>query len=181
VRCHHAAVPDTWITPEMAALTGAELGTQTSFPIAASDIRRWAVALYAPTAPPRLFWDEEYAATTRHGGIVAPEEFNPFAWMAASGPPEELESFDAGASGQAVERLLGFEAPATSNVLNGGMEVEYGVRMRPGDVITSVRRHGGYSERTGRLGLMLFTTFDTEWTNQHGEWVKTVHGISIRY
>ena len=36
--------------------------------------------------PPPLFWDEEYARTTRHGGVVAPGEFNPFAWFTADGP-----------------------------------------------------------------------------------------------
>ena len=174
-------VPDTWITSEMEALTGVELGGQTSLPIGASDIRRWAIAVYFPTPPPRHYWDEEYAAT-RHGGLVAPEEFNPFAWMTAAGPPERRETFDVGSAGaRGVESRFGVEAPATKFVLNGGIEVTYGVRMRPGDVITSVSRHAGYAERTGRLGLMLFTYNDSEWTNQAGQWVKTVRSTGIRY
>ena len=44
-----------------------------------------ALAVYYPDVPPRLFWDEEYARSTRHGGIVAPEDFNPFAWFTADG------------------------------------------------------------------------------------------------
>ena len=51
-----------------------------SYPVAASDIRRWAIAVYWPERPPPLFWDEEYAVTTRWGGIIAPQDFNPFAW-----------------------------------------------------------------------------------------------------
>ena len=41
------------------------------------------IAVYWPDEPPRLYWDEEYARTTKWGGIIAPQEFNPFAW-----PPE---------------------------------------------------------------------------------------------
>ena len=53
--------------------------------------------------------------------------------------------------------------------------------MRPGDVITSVSRLAGYSEREGRLGLMLFTTSEDTWTNQRGETVKTSRNTLIRY
>jgi len=175
-------MPDTWITPEMEALVGLETGSQTSLPISASDIRKWAQALYFPTPPPRHYWDEKFACSTHWGGLVAPEEFNPFAWMTASGPPERTQTFDVGSAGSSgVEGMFGVEAPATKFMLNGGMEVTYGVRMRPGDVITSVSRHAGYAEREGRLGLMLFSYSDSEWTNQRGEWVKTVRGTGIRY
>ena len=68
----------TMITDEMRALVDRTMRRATSYPIGANDIRRWAIAIYYPEVPPRLFWDEEYAATTRWGGIVAPEEFNPF-------------------------------------------------------------------------------------------------------
>jgi hypothetical protein len=65
--------------------------------------------------------------------------------------------------------------------VNAGIEVEYGVRMRPGDVITSVRRLGSYREREGRLGLMLITTTEDVWTNQNGEVVKTTNQTGISY
>ena len=175
-------MPDTWISPEMAALEGAELASMTSLPIDASDIRRWAIAVYFPAPPPRHYWDDEDAATTRFGGLVAPEEFNPFAWITSYGVPERRETFDVGRAPASLEDSLGVEAPGTRFILNGGLEVSYsGVRMRPGDVITSVSRHGGYSERTGRLGLMLFTYTDIEWTNQRGEWIKTTRSTGIRY
>jgi len=75
-------MPDTWISEEMRAAIGGVHSDRRSMPIAVSDIRKWAQAVYYPEAPPREYWDEEYAATTPAGGIVAPEEFNPFAWMA---------------------------------------------------------------------------------------------------
>lgn len=135
--------------------------------------------MYFPSPPPRHYWDDEYAATTRFGGLVAPEEFNPFAWVTAKGPPERRGTF--GVAAAAVEMSLGVDPPGTTFILNGGVEMTHGVRMRPGDVITSVSRLAGYSEREGRLGLMLFTHNESTWTNQRGERVRTTRSTSIRY
>jgi hypothetical protein len=168
----------THISPAMAAAVGRQLSRQVSFPVAASDIRRWALAVAYPDPPPPLFWDEAYAATTVHGGIVAPEEFNPFAWMVAEpAGPARAPQADPGLT----ERSLGLEPPAVTFQLNGGLEVDYGVRIRPGDVITSVSTLGGYRERPGRLGLMLFTDLVTTWTNQHDQLVRRSRATVIRY
>jgi hypothetical protein len=167
------------ITADMQSAVGRQTGRRVSYPISESDIRRWAAAVYWPDLPPRLFWDEEYAQKTRHGGIVAPEEFNPFAWMVAEkdDPPVQLEPNDP----NRLERLLGIEGPNLQYQLNGGMEVEYGVRMRPGDVITAVGHLAEYREREGRLGLMLFTIGEDTWTNQADEVVKRTRSTQIRY
>jgi hypothetical protein len=167
----------TNISDAMQAAIGGELSRSTSFPITDSDIRRWAVAIYYPEDPPRLFWDADYAAQTSLGGIVAPEEFNPFAWMTAEGPKKT----SVGHNPDLTEITLGIEGPGLKFQLNGGSEVEYRVRMRPGDVITSVRSLAGYSEREGRLGLMLFTRAEDVWTNQDNEVVKTTASTLIRY
>ena len=80
-----------------------------------------------------------------------------------------------------TEIALGIEGPGLKFQMNGGMVVEYGVRMRPGDVITSESSVGEYSEREGRLGLMLFSRGISTWTNQNGELVKRTTGTLIRY
>jgi hypothetical protein len=168
----------TYISPAMADAVGSELSRQVSYPISESDIRKWAIALYYPESPPRLFWDADFARGSVHGGMVAPEDFNPFAWMTAEpGGVQGSRSNDP----QGTEKTLGLEPPAVAFQVNGGISVTYGQRMRPGDVITSITRLGGYQERTGRLGLMLFTTQDTSWTNQHGELVRQTQGTVIRY
>jgi hypothetical protein len=163
----------------MQSAIGRETGRSVSYPVSVSDIRRWAVAVYYPEEPPRLYWDEEFAAQTVHGGIVAPEEFNPFAWMSAepAGVPRQVGGYDP----DHTEKVLGVDPPGLRNLLNGGIDVHYGVRMRPGDVITSISRLAGYKEREGRLGLMLFTNSETEWTNQEGQLVKRTTGTLIRY
>jgi hypothetical protein len=177
----------TAVTAEMLAIVGQRMETLVSFPIDTSDVRRWAIAVYHPEQPPRQFWDESSAEAAEWGGIVAPEEFNPFAWMVAErrGPdagvtPIELDP-KYRMSG-AFEHLLGVQPPDLVRGLNGGIEVQYGsALMRPGDVITSTGAISEYREREGRLGRMLFTTLDHVWTNQAGEHVKTERNTYIRY
>jgi hypothetical protein len=168
-------IPKTHISPEMTAAVGREFGRRQSFPISESDIRKWAIAVYYPEDPPKMFWDAAYAATTVHGGIVAPEDFNPFAWMAADPPGIRHGGY------LGIEANVGVDPPATNFMLNGGLEVTYGMPMRPGDVIAAVSTLIGYQEREGRLGLMLFTTQTDRWTNQDDELVKVATMTLIRY
>jgi len=172
------AMSDTYITPEMRAAVGREYRWFTSYPIDASDIRRWAIAVYYPEQAPPQYWDEEQARKTRWGGMVAPEEFNPFAWMSA----EPRASLGVEAARPWPELYLGVTPPETRANILAGLEVEHTkVRMRPGDVIRSATTLAGYRERQGRMGLMLFTTSEERWTNQHGELVRTGRMTLIRY
>lgn len=107
--------------------------------------------------------------TTRWGGIVAPEDFNPFAW-----PIRDSEVKPVGA-------VPGQQAQQGSNLMNGGQVDTFGVRMRPGDVITSRSRLSHWEERQGRNGLTLFSYMETEWRNQQDELVKKRVSTLIRY
>jgi hypothetical protein len=158
---------DTYITEEIRNMLNVERDVILSPPISESDIRKWAMAVYWPETPPRQFWDAEYARTTRWGGIVAPEEFNPFAW-----PIEHKEAIRLGGP-------IGKEPG--QRVLNGGSEARYYVPMRPGDVIRAGTKLVDVFEKTGRLGVMMFLINETTWTNQHGEVVKVDRKTSIRY
>jgi hypothetical protein len=169
---------ESLITASMRDAVGAELASSVSFPVSESDIRRWAIAIYFPEPPPARFWDSQAAARSRWGGIVAPEDFNPFAWMAAC--PPGLAGTEAVTGAGRTERLLGIDGPGLANQLNGGLAISYGVPIRPGDVITSVTRLEGCDERAGRMGPMLFTELDTTWTNAAGELVKQSRMTLIR-
>ena len=160
---------DTLVTPEMEQAKGVWGAERVSYPVAESDIRKWAIATYWGGAPPRLFWDAGYAKGTRFGGIVAPEDFNPFAWPVPAGAVQASGAVP----GQATRR--------GGNVMNGGQVDTFGVRIRPGDVITSRTRLESWNERQGRNGLTLFTYTETEWRNQKGELVKTRISTGIRY
>jgi hypothetical protein len=168
------------VTDEMRAAVGRVYERLVSYPISASDIRRWAIATYYPQVPPPEFWDDSYAATTHHRGIVAPHEFNPFAWIAQS--PRRIPPRSDGDDINGVENALGIAPPRVIHGLNGGLETHYGtVRMRPGDVITSETAVDSYTEKTGRMGLMLMTRTVSTWTNQDGDLVKRAYQTIIRY
>ena len=165
----------------MRSILGRTIDTTTSYPVSASDIRRWALAVYYPETPPRQFWDEEFAISSIYGGIVAPAEFNPFAWGARE-TVSAVESSGGDRQSGALERQLGIEPPPFQFMLNGGLEHIYAsVWIRPGDVITSRTAITEYKEREGRLGLMLFTTSEARWTNQRDELVATHQMTLIRY
>lgn len=170
----------THISAEMRAAIGSELSRRVSYPVSESDIRRWAIAVYYPDEPPARFIDPAVAQKTHYGGIVAPDEFNAFAWLAA----EETRAGESGGEMNDPRRTeigLGITPPDVHFMLNGGMEVEYGKPIRPGDVLTSTVRLAGYRERAGRLGLMLFTVSADTWTNQRGDVVRQTRSTLIRY
>ena len=160
---------ESYITEEMRAALGKERDKRVSFPVDKSAIRQWAIALNWPEPPDRLYWDEEYAKKTRFGGIIAPPYFNPFAYHVDE---ERMQ-------GPSTSGLRSGERGTST--MNGGGEAEYFAAIRPGDVITSVSKTVEYRERPGRLGLMLFTTTETRWTNQKGELVRVYRGTGIRY
>ena len=170
---HAEAPPATYVSEQMRECVGRELDRRVSYPITSSDIRRWAVATYYPELPPQRFWAAPVGALDS-GALAAPEDFNPFAWLIAepAGPPPSLRD---------PEEVLGIPGPDAPVRLRGGMSVEYGVPMRAGDVITSVRRLAGYDERIGRRGLMLLTTVADTWTNERDELVKNFEFTFIRF
>lgn len=174
-------MPTTNISEAMAAAVGTQIARTVSHAVSESDIRKWALAVYWPESAPALFTDPDHAASTSHGGIVAPEEFNPFAWSVAEHTAHSPDADSEPNDPDNTEKSIGIAGPGLSFQLNGGMEVEYGARIRPGDVITSTRRLGEYSEREGRLGLMLFSRTEDTWTNQDDELVKRTVTTLIRY
>jgi N-terminal half of MaoC dehydratase len=164
---------DSIITDEMRASLGAVVAEQLSFPISASDIRRWAIAVYYPALPPRHFWDEDFASRSRFRGIIAPNEFNPIGWMAKR-PETTVWS--------RLENIPGIDPSAFRAVLQSEIRVSYSmVPMRPGDVIKKTSRISELFEREGRMGLQLYTTISDELTNQNEEWIKTLETVFVRY
>jgi hypothetical protein len=167
------------ITPEMQAVIGKELSRAVSCPISANEISKWALAVYYPALPPAIFWNDEAAAASQFGGLVAPEDFNPFAWITKlPGPKEHTQPQGHGR----FEEEVGVPSPDFRAVLQVGVKVQYtGVRMRPGDVITEARSIREYFEREGRMGLQLYTTVTTIYTNQNDEVIKTLDTNFVRY
>jgi hypothetical protein len=160
----------TNVSDAMRDALGNLLARRVSYPVTDSDIRRWALAVYWPEQPPRPFLEAAYA----------PEDFNPFAWAVAASESTGKASTDVTTTDR-IEQLAGVPGPGLDFMLNGGLEAEYGVAIRPGDVITSENRLDSYREREGRLGLMLFTVTEDTWSNQDGAVVKRTRSTLIRY
>lgn len=161
----------SYISDEMRDAIGKELSTRTSYPISASDIRKWAIAVYFPESPP----DKYVGAGGPDAPLEAPEEFNPFAWAAPGKKPKKPD-----VSAGFLENQLGITPPPLKTILNGGTVVEYGVPMMEGDVITATNRLDNYFEKQGKRGTMLFSSMKDEWTNQRGEMVKRTTSTVIR-
>ena len=107
-----------------------------------------------------LFNDEVAARSSRYGGLIAPPTF--------------LRSVGT------LRPELPFELPLT-RLLDGGSDWEYFHPVRPGDRITTVAKITDVSERTGRLGAMVFMTVVVTYRNQLDQVVSTQTGTSIRY
>jgi acyl dehydratase len=121
-------------------------------------IRRFAQAIGDPNP---LWQDEEYAAKTQYGGIIAPPQF----------------LIDAGLV-KLVDRLVEM-CPDKANI-NGGTELEFYRPMKVGDTITTVAKLSEVKQRTGKSGVMLFLTVEVTYTNQKGELVARCRNLFIR-
>lgn len=164
---------ETLITQDMIDRKGVWGKERSSLPVSESDIRKWAIAVYWPKTPPAIFWDADYARSTRWGGIIAPPDFNPFAWPVTVERPPRAEG--------ASEPTNTPRSSKGRRGMNGGQVDTYGVPMRPGDIITARNRLRDWDERETRLGLTLFSYSETEWRNQTGELVKLRVSTAIRY
>lgn len=163
------------ITPEMRAALTTQISKRVSYPVSASDIRRWAIAVYWPEPAPQQYLSVDEST------LVAPEEFNPFGWVSAESELHPAATSVEQNDPDRTEKQIGVAGPGLKYQLNGGVSVEYGVPIVTGDVITSSNRLASYSEREGRLGLMLMTTTEDTWTNQRDEVVKRSSMTLIRY
>lgn len=131
-------------------------------PCNATDIRRWVQAMdYANP----LHWDENFARSSRFGGIVAPQSFT------------VAMDYGHGCHPSCVGRIPG------SHLIFAGEEWWfYGAPVRPSDKLTQERTFAGYRiAETGFAGPTMFADGDTVHRNQHGALVAKERATSIRY
>jgi acyl dehydratase len=162
-----AAAPGTFLDAATVAKIGRVLPPVSAPPVGANDIARWAVATYWPERPPAEFLDPAVAEKGPWGGIVAPRDFDPFAWM-----PDRPWSGD---------WLYGMGTEPGTRVLNGGQHNLYGVPIRPGDVISVTRRFVDVVEHQTKRGPMVFFTSEMRWENQDGELIRVGEQTTIYY
>ena len=130
-----------------------------TYEIEKGTIRRFAQALGDPNP---LWQDEEYAAKSHFGGIIAPPTF-----ALSIGLEQFMEEMAASAS--------------FGTILNGGTDLECYQPIRPGDKIAVVTKIANVREREGKMGKMAFITFDTTYKNQKQEMVAHCRQMIIGY
>jgi acyl dehydratase len=137
-------------------------GGQLRDPISATDIRRWVQGMQYPNP---LHYDDEYAAATRFGGIVAPQSF--------------MVNCDIGHG--SMPSVFG-KIPGTHMIFGGDEWWFYGPRVFPGDQITIHRRHLDYRvAETKFAGPTVFGRGDNVHVNQRGDVVSKQRSTSVRY
>jgi len=131
-------------------------------PVAASDVRRWVMAMdYANP----LHYDEEFARASRFGRLVAPQSF------------AAAMDFVHGVRPSLVGHIPG------SHMIFGGEEWWFhGPRIVPGDRIEHERIFQGYKmAETKFAGPTMFSYGDTFHRNQRGELIAKARSTSVRY
>lgn len=151
--------PGVYLDAKTLACLGRPLAPDVAFAVCANDIRRWAMATHHPGDAPAAFVDEEAAARGPWGELVAPRDFNPFAWSKCT-PPDTYPWM----------RGMGTEPGRRG--LNGGQQNRYFAPIRVGDVIHSVVTLVDAFEKEGKIGTMMFLVDEARWTNQRGELVR---------
>ncbi len=162
-----AAAPGTFLTQETIDKIGRTLPPVACPAVGANDIARWATATYWPEPPPARYIDAAVAADGPWGGIVAPRDFDPTAWM-----PNRPWAGD---------WLWGMGSEPGQRILNGGQHNRYAAPIRPGDVISVTRHFVDVVERETKRGPMVFFTSEFRWDNQDGALVRLGEQTSIYY
>jgi acyl dehydratase len=133
-------------------------------------IRRFAEAVDDPNP---LYQDEAYAGKSRYGSIIAPPGF--FGWpskqargnaLAIDIPPELLSALE----------QAGYPK---SSVLDGGMEWEFFLPVRAGDILTAKTTLRNLRSRTTDTGIVIFSFIETTFHNQTGALVATQQAMYI--
>ena len=131
-------------------------------PVVTNDIRRWAQGMQNPNP---LHYDEEYAAGSRFGELVAPQSF-------------AVCTDTSHGAGPAIQGNI----PGQHMIFGGDEWWFYGPRILPGDLISHERMLFDYKVSETRFsGPTMFSRGDTTYVNQRGEILCKQRSTSVRY
>lgn len=110
-----------------------------------------------------LYWDEEYARNSKYGSIIAPPGFFgwPTKWPEAGPTFTELR-------GELIATMAKAGYP---RLLDGGIEYDFFLPVRAGDILSSIQRIVSITERETKTGKLAFSVTETTYTNQDGDLV----------
>ena len=151
------------ITDAARALIGVEQDPVTVEPDK-SPLKKFARAISWPEEPNPLYVDEEYAAKTKRGGLIAAPTFSTsFSWL--------------GGLLEKVNPTMGKYRVG----LNGGNEYEYYRPVQAGDVLTARPKLADLEEKPrDDGGVMLVVTLQADFFNQSNDRALTVRQTLLR-
>jgi acyl dehydratase len=111
-----------------------------------------------------LYWDDDYAAGSRYGSIVAPPDF--FGWPVKWEPNQTFVN-----SSELGEYMFKELTKAGYNrAINAGMESEFFKPIFPGGVLVLTSEIISLEEKEGKTGgKMLLSSMETTVVNQNGD------------
>ncbi len=137
-------------------------GARLKEPIEPNDIRRWAQGMQNPNP---LYYDEEYAAESRFGQLMAPQSF-------------AVCTDTSHGAGPAIQGHI----PGQHMIFGGDEWWFFGGRVKPGDLITHDRMLFDYKvSETKFAGPTMFSRGDTTYISDCGEVLCKQRSTSVRY
>ena len=154
------------------------------FPIETGHIMMFARSIGDPNP---IYSNEEYAAGTEVGGVIAPPTF---VQASAQYDPDYVLRpkigepwFGSGREATGVRRERSGGGRGGGGGMGSGLHAEqhfeYHRNLRPGDVLSATTRPGDSWERDGRSGKLRFSETITEYRDQNGELVITARGVGV--
>ncbi|MBE0480261.1 MAG: MaoC family dehydratase N-terminal domain-containing protein [Dehalococcoidia bacterium] len=145
---------------------------KTAVPIV-REVERGAIRRYADAVGNNnpLYCDEEYAAGSRYGDIIAPPGF--FGWpikpaKSTTGLPEIV--------GDLQEALARGGFP---RILDGGISYEFFLTVRADDMLIASVKVSNITEKEGKSGAMMVCRLETTFLNQNGDEVARAYQTFI--
>ncbi|MDP6076071.1 MAG: MaoC family dehydratase N-terminal domain-containing protein [Myxococcota bacterium] len=131
-------------------------------PIHPNDVRRWAQGMQNPNP---LYFEEEYAAASPFGRMVAPQSF-------------AVCTDTSHGAGPAIQGVI----PGQHMIFGGDEWWFFGPRLEPGDEVTHDRMLFDYKVADTKFsGPTMFSRGDTTYIKQTGEVVCKQRSTSVRY
>jgi len=163
------------LADEVAKFIGKSIGSVVC-EVEKGSIKRFADAVDDPNP---LYWDEEYAAKSRYGSIIAPPGF--FGWPVKLPRGATFQKpTDVSDSPEVTDGIREVLAKAGYwRVVDGGMDCEFFQPVKAGDVLTAESLIKDIRERQGKSGKMAFVVNETAYNNQRGELVARAYATTI--
>ena len=143
----------------------------TVFQVTRTDIRRIADAVENRNP---LYWDDEYAARSKYGAIIAPPDF--FGWPVKWGPNTPFLTgvdFD-------VNLFMEVAKAGYMRAINAGMETDFFLPIRAGDTLVISGEIVNIEEKEGKKGgKMCISTLENTVKNQNGDVVAKQRIMTI--